>query len=207
MCLADKVDQPRYYCQACQRHWTDGGSLRVVAAGASKRAPRGQRNGSTNAGIEGASDTKPLTAQSTKTVRHSAVPAARLGRAQVAAVQQPVTTGARERACAGVQVQLEHVKNCDALPAAGAQECAPRTSCTGSGRVQVTADHTTRRQAGKNAKPIDFSGLVRTSWGLTVVCLRLEALLRQATLARTRLILCDVSVSALLGMQLKARIC
>lgn len=33
-------DQPRYYCKACQRHWTAGGTLRQVETGAGKRSTR-----------------------------------------------------------------------------------------------------------------------------------------------------------------------
>ena len=34
------ADQPRYFCRACQRHWTSGGSLRNVDPGASRRTAR-----------------------------------------------------------------------------------------------------------------------------------------------------------------------
>ncbi|XP_042378087.1 dof zinc finger protein DOF5.8-like [Zingiber officinale] len=35
--------QPRHYCRACRRHWTDGGTLRDVPVGGSQKGKRGSR--------------------------------------------------------------------------------------------------------------------------------------------------------------------
>ena len=41
-------NQPRYYCKACQRHWTEGGVLRKVETGAGRRQ-RTKKPAATNA--------------------------------------------------------------------------------------------------------------------------------------------------------------
>ncbi|ERN19306.1 hypothetical protein AMTR_s00069p00049300 [Amborella trichopoda] len=34
------LSQPRYFCRACKRHWTEGGTLRNVPVGGSSRKPK-----------------------------------------------------------------------------------------------------------------------------------------------------------------------
>eukprot|EP00892_Ulva_mutabilis_P007366 jgi/Ulvmu1/5000/UM021_0017.1 len=55
------INQPRYYCKACQRHWTDGGTLRKVETGAGKRNSRRQRSHSAAGGDAVANSKAPKT--------------------------------------------------------------------------------------------------------------------------------------------------
>lgn len=43
------INQPRYYCKACQRYWTAGGTLRNVPPGSGKRKNKSTRKASTEA--------------------------------------------------------------------------------------------------------------------------------------------------------------
>lgn len=50
--------QPRHYCRACRRHWTNGGTLRDVPVGGSQKTKRESRGGK-HADVAGAES--PLT--------------------------------------------------------------------------------------------------------------------------------------------------